>query len=478
MKLTKTDFIQFLQCSKSLWVLKLDPENYPKNNSSPSLGKYKREGDEVEEYVKILFALEQKEGVDFQKVFTTEDGLFARVDAIEKTKEKQTFLYEIKSSTRVKTEKDCNHIKDACFQKICIERSGQPIDGVFIIHLNKDYVRSGKIDPRELLTIVDVTKKVTEIYAKTEAEINEALALLKQKEIDKNGCSCLFKSRGKHCDTFSYFNKLEVPINLSIYSLPGKIDKKRLNLINQGIFDLQKIPENYALSPSHQPILRSAKTGKPKIDLDQIKDFLSNLTFPLHFFDYETFDSAIPFINGISPYKKFPVQYSLHIVDKNGNLTHQEFLEREPQQLDELIQKLLKKMEADFSFEGSVISWNASFEKAQNNEMAKLFPEKANFLNDINQRMVDLQIPFKNAYVDARFEGSTSIKKVLPIVCPDLNHKELAIQDGFSAMEAWFKMVNLDGKEADKIIQDLLGYCRLDTYAMVEIYRFLRGLLK
>lgn len=137
---------------------------------------------------------------------------------------------------------------------------------------------------------------------------------------------------------------------------------------------------------------------------------------------------------------------------------------------------MIAQMETDIGPEGSVVSWHASFEKTQNREMGKWFPDKAAFLDDINDRMVDLEDLFKTAYVDARFDGSTSIKKVLPVICPELGYDDLEVQDGSTAMEAWERMIKADPDEADQIATNLLGYCERDTLAMVEIYRFLLGL--
>ena len=105
--------------------------------------------------------------------------------------------------------------------------------------------------------------------------------------------------------------------------------------------------------------------------------------------------------------------------------------------------------------------------------MARLFPGYSDFLSDLNKRMADLEDVFKADYVDARFDGSTSIKNVLPIICPNLSYKELDVQDGASAMDAWQRMVVAEAEESDTIAAALLKYCKLDTFAMVEIYRFL-----
>jgi hypothetical protein len=130
MQLSTTDFMQYLNCPKSLWLLKHEPEAFPHGEFSVFLQKLTREGYEVESYVRQYFQAEKDHAVDFQKIFETEDGLYARIDALEGTSDGKTILYEIKSSTSVKTDAAHNHIKDACFQKICAERAGQRIDRV------------------------------------------------------------------------------------------------------------------------------------------------------------------------------------------------------------------------------------------------------------------------------------------------------------------------------------------------------------
>lgn len=471
MQLTKTDFIQYLNCSKSLWLSKHDPDNYPQGEFSAFLQKLVREGYRVEEQVKKYFQKSEDRVVNFQTEFKTDNGLYARVDAIEKTKSGETILYEVKSSTRIKKDSKHNHIKDACFQTICAEQAGQKIDQVFLVHLNGGYVRNGDINPFKLLVFVDITDQINLMYSETEIEIKEAVNLLSKTDIDMNGCDCLYKSRAGHCDSFSFFQP-DIP-KLSIYSIPRLSAKKRDELLDNQIFALNEIPDRYALSANQQIVVTAAKKGKPQINLDGIRHFYELLEFPLYFFDYETFGSALPIIDGISPHKQFPVQYSLHILEQGDQLRHREFIEHEAQ----LPSRLIEQMESDIGTNGSIISWHASFEKSRNREMAQIFPDKENFLLNVNERMVDLEDVFKTSYVDANFDGSTSIKKVLPVICPQLNYKDLELQDGSMAMEAWERMINAKPEEAEKIANNLLKYCERDTFAMVEIYRFLLALM-
>lgn len=470
MQLTKTDFIQYLNCPKSLWLLLNAPDEYPHGEFSVFLQKLTREGYEVEHYVRQFFENAEGRAVNFQRIFETEDGLFARADALE-ADGSGTVLYEIKSSTSVKTNTAHNHLKDACFQVICAERSGQQIDAVSLVHLNGEYVRDGKIVPEELLVFEDVTERVREIEAETAVEMDEALALLREIELDRAGCSCVHKSRSHHCDTFDLFNP-DIP-KPSIYSLPRLSAKKRAELIANGIYDLLAVPDDFALTANQTGVMQAAKAAAPIVNLGGIRAFLEGLSFPLYFLDYETYASAVPPLDRTSPHKHFPVQYSLHVVNEDGTLDHHEYLERDARLPD----RLLAHLKADVGSEGSVVSWHASFEKTQNKEMARLFPAFADFLADLSDRMADLEDVFKADYVDAGFDGSTSIKKVLPVICPELSYKELSVQDGASAMDAWQKMVSTQGKQSDQTASALLGYCKLDTFAMVEIYRFLKSLI-
>jgi len=111
--------------------------------------------------------------------------------------------------------------------------------------------------------------------------------------------------------------------------------------------------------------------------------------------------------------------------------------------------------------------------------MGLVSPEFKQFYEELNNRVVDLMIPFSTcAYVHKDFFGSASIKKVLPALIPELSYKDLDIHAGGAAQRLWMEAV-LDNKrpnEKEKILSDLLKYCELDTLAMVRIYQFLNKL--
>jgi len=469
---SKSDFLEYQDCAKAKWlkIHKPDVVKWPAPSAFDRM--LMKDGYAVEAIVKELVALwPDREACEFQKTYISPDNLLARTDLVRQHEDGQIDIFEIKGSTSLKSSTGQDHVNDAAFQTLAVERSGQAVKSINIIHVNKEFVRNGEIDAEAFLVIVDVTDEVRKRLPVVAEEVDEALIFLNESQIDESSCSCLYKgSRPNQCASFNYFNP-DVP-DRSIYLLPriakakvkAFVDEQRLSLNEIDVSEVSKL---------QKPVLIAAQQDAPVVISDKILEFLDGLAWPLHFYDYETFASAIPLADGLKPHLPMPVQYSLHTLSSVNELKHFEHLSDRPG----LQLELIEQMEHDFGKDGSVLSWNKSFEMSCNKRMAELFPGKSDFLSNLNDRTVDLMDVFKEDYVDARFEGSISIKKVLPVVCPHLKYDQDAVHDGTGAMEAWLLMVeNPDADEKVKLRQQLLEYCKLDTLAMVEIYRFLKSL--
>ncbi|MCR4279675.1 MAG: DUF2779 domain-containing protein, partial [Candidatus Zambryskibacteria bacterium] len=173
-----------------------------------------------------------------------------------------------------------------------------------------------------------------------------------------------------------------------------------------------------------------------------------------------------------SPYNQIPFQYSLHVLDAP---------ESEPKHLDFLYTEtgdpshaFVESLQKHIGPVGSVIVWHKDFECGRNRELAERIPESKNFFDDMEKRIYDLEIIFKKQhYVHKDFKGSSSIKKVLPVLDPSLKYDELTIKEGGSAADAWNKVTTgqANNQEAEEIILALREYCKLDTYAMYAIWR-------
>ena len=161
---------------------------------------------------------------------------------------------------------------------------------------------------------------------------------------------------------------------------------------------------------------------------------------------------------------------------QDSRLRHHEFL------FDGVIDpslEFLKSLQENIGEKGSVIVWNKGFECKINNELAERQPDFKPLVEAVNTRVYDLMEIFSKQYfVDKNFHGRVSIKKVLPVLVPDLSYKALDIKEGGTASQKWNEMTTgkLSEKEKEKIKQDLKIYCGLDTYAMYAIWKVLHEL--
>jgi len=493
MVISKSEFMMFLKHPAWLWLKKYDKTKLPLPDEG--LQALFDEGSLFEQYAECMFPGAVKLGYKNDGEFSgtkyyalpeltakelkkgTEVILQGRVEAnnitsifdvLERVGENTYDLYEIKSSTQVKPE----HIPDLAFQTIVLEGAGLSVRKMFVLHVNNKYVRDGEIDPVQISQKTEVTEEVREIIEETKENIEKAFRILEEKKMPDLSPRYL---KGNLVEWLEILNLIQGERDkYSIYNLTRITPKKIGELEDLGISLIGDIPSEFELAETQERQVTATKTGVQKIDEVEIKSFLDTLECPLHFFDYETVMSVIPIFDGTKPYQQIPFQYSLHIQDKPaGELRHKEYLHTTH---SDPVPALLKQMEVDFNGKGSVIAWTKRFEMTRNDEMGKLYPKYAKFLRNINDRMVDLMDPFiKGWFVDKDFRGSASIKKVLPVLIPELSYKELEVSNGGMAQRVWMETMlkgkNIDSK--DEIIGHLKKYCALDTYAMYAIYKYL-----
>lgn len=221
---------------------------------------------------------------------------------------------------------------------------------------------------------------------------------------------------------------------------------------------------------------------KPKIEKEAIKGLMDSLKYPLYFIDYETYQLAIPEVEGTKPYQQLPFQYSLHIIkEKGASLQHKEFLAEIDDQ--NYIRHFAESMIKNMPENGSVIIYNKAFEPVRNNEIARMYPDLKDELERINSNIIDFMEPFKQRkYYTKEMHGSASIKAVLPALYPndpELDYHNLpVVHNGGEASEAFLSLRNMSKEEQKEIRHGLLVYCELDTYAMVKIWEKLNEIVE
>lgn len=126
---------------------------------------------------------------------------------------------------------------------------------------------------------------------------------------------------------------------------------------------------------------------------------------------------------------------------------------------------------------GSILVFNASFEKSRMKERAELLPEYASWVAEVNHRIVDLLNPFKafNFYHPDQC-GSASMKAVLPALTGK-DYKGLEIQEGGEAIREFVRVTFGDVAETERnrVRKALDLYCGQDTEGMIWILDVLKS---
>jgi CRISPR/Cas system-associated exonuclease Cas4 (RecB family) len=480
--LTKSKYLLGLQCPKLLWTAINDKESMPEPDRSTE-HKFDQ-GHLVGELAKKLFP----DGIDIESedfmgnikktkellsegkpLFETgimADNLYSRADILNPNDDGWDII-EVKSSTSVK---DVN-IQDVSFQKYCYEKAGLKINGCFLMHINKEYVKNGEIDPKGFFKIEDISSEVDEIYEDIPKRIEEMFKIInleKCPEVEINGnCSDPY-------DCALYDGCWDHLPDNNVFCL-YRGGKKSFELYENGTHAIADIPDGYKLNDKQEIQKECEETGKPYINKEGIKHFLNTLVEPLYYLDFETFSTAVPLFDGTKPYQQIPFQFSLHIVN-DGKTEHHSFLadaKRDPRK------DFAKELKNVLGKTGSIVVYNQSFEIARLRELAAFLPEYSDWVENTIGRIVDLLVPFRNfSYYNPLQQGSASIKKVLPALTGK-DYSELVINNGEDASLSFLDILNglVEENEVEKIRTDLKMYCCLDTEGMIWIVDELGKLL-
>lgn len=474
-RLRKIDYIDYLRCPPEFWLKVKEPLLFGLEEHKELEYKHLRQqGYDVEWFVKQREQFQSTESrfVDFQRIFQTED-FFCRTDIVVTDYQAGTIdIYEVKASSSVKDE----HYDDIAFQKMVAEKCGIAINRCHLVTMNGDYVRAGEIDPEQLFSITDVTDEVERRLAATEKQAYAAIRYLDTVPVVTLMDYC--KKNKLNCK-FIQYSFPDLP-EYTIFDITYLKNEKRKELLDLGIVSITDVPDDFKLSEKQRRQVAAAKSGAVEADIDAIQKRMESWQFPLHFLDYETFAYAVPQFDGVKPFQQMCFQFSLHTIDSPGaEPRHQEYLVRdgEPDPPRAMAEKLREAMSGEI---GTVLVWYEGFETTRNAEMAVMFPDLADFFNEVNAKTVDLMKIFADRlYIHPEFKGRSSIKKVLPVLCPDLDYQRLGIKEGMTASISWFHAATRQGMdlaERERIFNDLRDYCELDTWAMVRIYYFLLDL--
>jgi hypothetical protein len=394
------------------------------------------------------------------------DNVLVMVDILHKGSDGWE-MYEVKSSTGMKP----LYHDDIAVQYYVLSGNGLDISEAALIHINSEYERNGDLDIKQLFAFEDITDAVVDhqSFVKDQLRLLRNMLDSDEPQIDI-GPHC---SKPYPCD-FKEHCWQHVP-EISVFDLSRLYETKKFELYKNGIMKFEDIPSDYRLSKAQQLQVDAELNMRDFINRDGIMKFLTQLEEPIGLLDFETFQQAVPSFDKQRPYQQIPFQYSLHILD-GDKLEHLEFLgEPGKDPREELVNRMITETKGC----RTILVYNKGFENRIIRELAIRFPDKAEELKSITNRIIDMMKPFQNKdYYTKEMRGSYSIKLVLPALIPELRYDDLDIADGGMAMEAYAKLQAMtDSQEIEKIKSDLLKYCELDTFAMVRILQKLKSVV-
>ena len=483
MNLSKSKYCSGVQCPKMLWLKKNKPEEFDESVMNQAVLETGSEvgdlamglfGDYVEvpygdlgEMIQKTQALLDAGTPIIAEASFSYEGLFCSVDILKNLGDYRVELYEVKSSTEAKP----IYHQDVAYQVYVLTKLGFTVEKACLVHINNQYVRHGELDLQQLFTVAELTEDARKLQPDVEenlARIAEYLAL-PEEPADDVGLRCF---NPYDCGFWKYCTrKLPKP---NVFDLAGARKTTMFKCYNQGLVSFADLNSCDQLNAkAYQQIEHELFCQPPAIKADAIKTYLSRLSYPLYFLDFETFQPAIPLYDNTKPFEQIPFQYSLHWIEREGGeLKHAEYLAypgEDPRR------KLAERLCRDIPLDVCTTAYNMGFEKGRIKALAGLYPDLSDHLMNIHDHIQDLMIPFQQRWYYTRaMQGSYSIKYVLPALFPDdpaLDYHNLeGVHNGGEAMDTFKKMATMDPEELETWRQHLLKYCGLDTYAMVKVW--------
>lgn len=394
------------------------------------------------------------------------DGVLVRVDVLSPTTDGWA-IAEVKSSAGVKD----YHLGDLATQVWVVTSAGTPVSSACIRHIDSGFRLQREGDYAGLFRDAERLDVLADRIAERSKIVAEARAVLAGDEPDVSTgdhCSSPFA-----CEFSDYCARNDPPgPEWPIRLLPRTGGAVAAQWAEEGLFDLRELPPGALTNAVHERVRLATVSGEAYHDREGAIEATRAWAWPRAYLDFETIGPAVPRWIGVKPFQQIPFQYSCHIESAAGEITHAGFLSidgGDPRRAcAEALVDLLSGARC-----GSIIAYNAAFERRCVRDLAEAFPDLAQALIEIEAKIVDLLPVTRNCYYHRDQRGSWSIKAVLPTIAPELAYDDLDVKDGGAAQQAWFEAARAETSQArrEQLRAGLETYCERDTEAMIVLLR-------
>ena len=388
----------------------------------------------------------------------------------------------------------------------------------------------------DIMTLVNVEQRVLELQEMIKEEIDLLLPSL------NNGIKKIKGDISKHCFKCEYIGDVKCGYDECFYGYP-KVEHHVKDIYHIGTIGgynnplVNELIKNKKLSITDIPFdyLTGVRGDRQLIQINntlagtewrsrELKGKLKRWEYPLHFIDFETTISALPFHKGMRPYEAVAFQWSCHTIKKPGSEpVHSEWINLEPEFPNfRFAESLMKQIGRT----GTVLMWAThentilrtiynQFEKYEykNDDLYEWLEYIVKFDKDDTGKLLDMNKFTLENYFHPLMKGKTSIKWTLPAVLSaykskritnwlinfeeglslyqrdkkgnlinpylllppiDIYEKAETVNEGTGAMRAYEDLMFGVNKGNDMIKQKyseaLKKYCKLDTLAMLIIW--------
>lgn len=363
------------------------------------------------------------------------------------------------------------------FYKQVAEGMGLRVLGFKIIRIQTKFVyKGGPILPEDYLLIEDVTPRMesdsgirTEEWNKFQNEIQKTSEQTVHYSFLENNPSCRSL---KTCLSASHCAKgKENAKEIFDYRDSSELAKQ---WFATGYTSYESVPDG-ELSPIQKIQKVAHKTGMVHFDKEALTQYLSNVTKTVAFLDFESVNPYLPIYPDTKPFQHIPYLYSLHIWNgETDTLIHKTYLHEDigsdPRQY------ILSHLQNDLPKDITIFSFNDFFEKLIIQESANVYPEYLEFWESVKSMFIDLALPFKKLWIYHPMQnGKASLKEILPCFSKE-SHIGLTIREGQDANYQYLRLIKkqVTTEEKKRVLEDLIAYCKLDSYGLFLIYRMLQ----
>lgn len=394
------------------------------------------------------------------------DGVLVRVDIMEPDGLGGWHVAEVKSST---SRKDY-HVADLATQLWVLREAGVQVSSAAIRHLNNRFFLTEEgnyhgafVDTPSLEDAKPLALKRPKLIA----EIRSVLGGEEPARDPGDHCRDPFP-----CEFLTYCSRDLETARYPVSSLPRTGRQLAAKWAERGIVELEDVPPGSFTNAVHARIHEATLSGIPYHDVDGARRIIGDWAFPRTYLDFETIAFALPRWLGTKPWEQVPFQFSAHIEDRAGQITHREFLSldgKDPRRT------CAEALVSQVPQEGTVIAYNAAFERTCILRLAERFSDLADDLRAIAARIADLLPVTREHWCHRDQGGSWSIKAVIPTIPTASTYDELDVGDGSAAQMAYLEAINPDTspERRQHLEQALKAYCAKDTFAMIEVLRHL-----